>query len=330
MFCHLHNHTEYSLKNEIIYIFINENNIPYCSCGKCDKLVTWNKYKNCWNRFLQGHIKNRVIWNKGKKLPPLSQKHKDMISKSNKGKSSHLKGRKYLEIYGEERAIKEVLKRRKGRLDKKFTKETKQKIGEKKKNKTYIEMYGKEKAQEIVLKIKEKMKGNKYAKGKHWDLTKESKQKHKEERQKLLNDPIRKKIYIEKLSAALKGKLKSEEAKIKLSIICSDGRRSGNKNGNWNGGTSFLPYPPEFNLILKNKIRERDNNICQICGDIKTIYSQNGWAIHHIDYNKQNNKDENLIFLCERCHNKTNGAKNREKWILLFKEKMNAREVIAA
>lgn len=28
-----------------------------------------------------------------------------------------------------------------------------------------------------------------------------------------------------------------------------------------------------------------------------------GWVVHHIDYNKRNNKIENLIALPEKCHN---------------------------
>jgi len=84
----------------------------------------------------------------------------------------------------------------------------------------------------------------------------------------------------------------------------------GNKNGRWNGGTSFLPYSINWTETLKRAIRERNNYICQIC-------SQYGYDVHHIDYNKLNCNIKNLITLCRSCHIKTNH--NREYWIKYFK-----------
>ena len=49
-----------------------------------------------------------------------------------------------------------------------------------------------------------------------------------------------------------------------------------------------------------------------------------GWATHHIDYNKDNLDESNLILLCKKCHGKTN-HNHRDKWIELFTEKMEAR-----
>jgi hypothetical protein len=85
-------------------------------------------------------------------------------------------------------------------------------------------------------------------------------------------------------------------------------------NPNWQGGISFEPYSKDFNDELKNFIREYDGYKCQICG-----IKQNGrkLSIHHIDYNKKNNDEENLISLCLTCHMKTNF--NREYWIEYFK-----------
>ena len=42
--------------------------------------------------------------------------------------------------------------------------------------------------------------------------------------------------------------------------------------------------------------------------------------LHHIDYNKFNNNEDNLVSLCDICHGKTNY--NREKWIKIFKNIM--------
>lgn len=78
------------------------------------------------------------------------------------------------------------------------------------------------------------------------------------------------------------------------------------KNPNWQGGTSFLPYPPEFNNRLKTKILQRDNWTCQHCGI--TANKKRGIIlhIHHIDFNKNNNDPLNLISLCRRCHGLAN------------------------
>lgn len=88
-------------------------------------------------------------------------------------------------------------------------------------------------------------------------------------------------------------------------------KMSGKNNPNWVGGKSFEPYTTKFNIKLKKLIKERDNHICQICGN-------KGNNIHHINYNKEDCKPENLILLCRSCHSKTNG--NRIYWINYFKE----------
>ncbi len=117
------------------------------------------------------------------------------------------------------------------------------------------------------------------------------------------------------------GKKKSEEHNRKNSES-HKGKQLGDKNfffgkkfirelnGNWQGGISFLPYAPEFNKPLKQSILERDNYICQ-CPDCKQ--KSDKLAVHHIDYDKQNNNPENLITLCPSCHSKTNG-KNKRKY----------------
>ncbi len=78
---------------------------------------------------------------------------------------------------------------------------------------------------------------------------------------------------------------------------------------NWRGGKSFEPYPPEFNNQLKERIRERDNYQCQNCN---TKENKRAFPVHHIDYNKNNNEDSNLITLCDFCHKST--SHKREKW----------------
>jgi len=80
----------------------------------------------------------------------------------------------------------------------------------------------------------------------------------------------------------------------------------------WKGGTSFEPYSPDFNNHLKRKIKIRDNYTCCACGKETQKLS-----IHHINYDKLDSNEKNLISLCTRCHNKTN-VFNREHWIKFF------------
>lgn len=80
---------------------------------------------------------------------------------------------------------------------------------------------------------------------------------------------------------------------------------TGEGNPFWKGGTSFEPYPLEFNKPFKRLIRKRDMRRCQVCGKAAR-------DVHHIDYNKEHNTPENCITLCRHCHGRTNG--DRELW----------------
>jgi hypothetical protein len=71
-------------------------------------------------------------------------------------------------------------------------------------------------------------------------------------------------------------------------------------------------YPSIFNKELKYKIFSRDFFTCQVCGNYP-IRCQ----CHHIDYNKQNCKEDNLITVCCSCNNKANF--NRDYWFAYFK-----------
>ncbi len=77
----------------------------------------------------------------------------------------------------------------------------------------------------------------------------------------------------------------------------------GNKNGRYIDGRckNREVYPMEFNNELKEKIRERDNRMCQICG-LKEEDNKVKLSTHHIDYNKKRNTESNLISLCSKCH----------------------------
>ena len=114
-------------------------------------------------------------------------------------------------------------------------------------------------------------------------------------------------------------KLYWDEEKRKERSNSYIGKFSKENNPNWNGGTSFLPYPPDFDKELKDFIKNRDMYMCQTpnCMNTENLH------IHHIDYDKTNNNPENLITLCISCHMKTANIKNKEYWIIYYAEIRN-------
>lgn len=98
-------------------------------------------------------------------------------------------------------------------------------------------------------------------------------------------------------------------------------RMLGKNNPNWHDGISFEPYSLEFNNRLKRKIRKKYNYICQLCGDkILKNTKKKSLCIHHINYDKKNCREENLIPLCNSCNSSVN--KSREEWTDYFQNKM--------
>lgn len=90
---------------------------------------------------------------------------------------------------------------------------------------------------------------------------------------------------------------------------------AGEGNPMWQGGIANNPYPLEWSKRLKESIRDRDNHECQLC-NVKEKYLDRLLHVHHIDYNKENSEEENLISLCHKCHVKTNG--NRDYYYAYF------------
>ena len=116
----------------------------------------------------------------------------------------------------------------------------------------------------------------------------------------------------------LKGKPLSDKHKKLVCINLKNGEANkGSKNSQWKGGLSFEVYPLSFSKKLKEEIRKRDQYTCQICGKNEQEEYRN-FCIHHIDYNKKNSNKDNLITLCDSCHQKTNF--NRNTWVKYFKE----------
>ena len=101
--------------------------------------------------------------------------------------------------------------------------------------------------------------------------------------------------------------------------LCKEKFMVGENGTNWQDGKSFEPYPPTFNQQLKDRIRVRDNFICQKCGIPELEYFRR-LDVHHIDYDKKNCQESNLISLCYKCNIKVNT--NREYWKNYFQKKM--------
>lgn len=242
--------------------------------------------------------KGMIPWCKGKHL---SEETKRKISESHKGKEFSEEHKKKLRIA------------RKGRI---FSEETRRKISLSNKGR----IVSKETRRKISLSSKGKIP---WMKGKHHTL--EAKRKMS---QANLDNPRRywlgKHLYKEtreKISNKLKGNSPSEEIRKKVSYALKNLsnrlevneklRKSftGNKNPQWIDGRSYEPYSLDFNNVLRNKIKKRDNYCCQLCGtEIKEsrrikINPNKIWLlVHHINHSKKNNNISNLITLCNHCH----------------------------
>lgn len=114
-------------------------------------------------------------------------------------------------------------------------------------------------------------------------------------------------------SESRKGKVSYNEEQYERKI---ENQPRGENSPMWKGGISFEPYSPDFNDKLKRKIKIRDDYTCSIC-DKKS----QKLAVHHIDYDKLNSNEKNLISLCYSCHSKTNS--NRENWMKFFESIIN-------
>jgi hypothetical protein len=103
-------------------------------------------------------------------------------------------------------------------------------------------------------------------------------------------------------------KRKSREAQLREKSHC------------WINGSSYEPYGEGWTIVLKNNIRNRDNQICMNCNKHREQMKE-ALQVHHINYDKTLCIPENLISLCRVCHGLT--GKNREYWKTIFQEKLS-------
>jgi len=119
----------------------------------------------------------------------------------------------------------------------------------------------------------------------------------------------------EKISESLKGKTSSFKNKHHTEETIEYLRKinTGKLNPGYIDGRSYFPYPSEFNNILKEKICQRDDYICQLCGMTEEehleLYNAR-LTVHHIGYDKKDSREDRLITLCFKC----NASVNFQRW----------------
>ena len=168
---------------------------------------------------------------------------------------------------------------------------------------------------EHIEKIKKANVGNKYTKGKHTQ-TKESK--------RAIGDAqLGNKHSIGNQNA--KGYKHTLEAKLSMHLshinvpLSQEHRQNlprGEKHPNWKGGRSTFVYSVEWTGLLREQIRQRDNYQCQSCFRHQSEFKRK-LHVHHIDEDKKNCSEENLISLCNSCHIKGHRIKNK-KYLELY------------
>lgn len=98
----------------------------------------------------------------------------------------------------------------------------------------------------------------------------------------------------------------------------------GEKHSRWLGGISREPYNFDFSPELKLMIRQRDIFKCQECDMIEEEHQKKyhkNLTIHHINYNKKDCNEANLITLCLQCNSLANA--NRTGWQIYYQERMH-------
>ena len=105
--------------------------------------------------------------------------------------------------------------------------------------------------------------------------------------------------YMKKHGHPFDGLKLSLEHKRKISAT-----RQGIIIEDWDKFISFEPYCPKFDIKLKEKIRNRDERKCCICGKSEILNGER-LSVHHIDGDKMQGCDGKKFYLsalCRRCN----------------------------
>lgn len=86
-------------------------------------------------------------------------------------------------------------------------------------------------------------------------------------------------------------------------VSCGCRKWAGENNPRWRGGSGRTTglYPPEWNKKLRNRIRSLDGNTCRYFGCNRPENNRR-LDVHHIDGNKNNCEEWNLVSLCNHHH----------------------------
>ncbi len=257
-----------------------------CACS-CNELT------NPGSKYISGHnLKNHSGNNRIYK--PLNIDQKDKLSKA-------LKGRQITEDHRENIS--------KGLKGKQKTEDHRKKLSIAKKG---IKL---NLSEEQRKKLKERTSGenNPFYGKYHNEQTKDIIRIHNQGRK--LSEEHKRKIGEKSIGRKL-----SQETREKISLA-NRGERNGNygrvyteeerqkfgspkdKHHNWKDGISYEPYSIEWTEKLRESIKRRDEYICQ---NTYCTKNSNILTVHHIDYNKKNCDEFNLITLCNSCNIKAN------------------------
>jgi len=73
---------------------------------------------------------------------------------------------------------------------------------------------------------------------------------------------------------------------------------AGENNPNYQGKDQASPYALGWGRGYKDKIRQRADGVCQMCGK-RPDYTLD---LHHKDFGKDNHAPDNLMVICRSCH----------------------------
>jgi hypothetical protein len=99
---------------------------------------------------------------------------------------------------------------------------------------------------------------------------------------------------------------------------------TGKNNPNWQGGIAPAKYTSNFLKKKRNLVRKLFGDVCFLCW---SSCSGKRGHVHHIDYNKMNNTDINLVLLCNVCHGRTIPKESRSYWRAFLSELCTEKEM---